>query len=130
MPVLSALAMLFYYFPFTQLSGWHPEFSGKDQIECPAILIEVDGSTDFTVEKINVPTGASEHDNRISFAEVISQSELFSSYVEEYPGKKWHQDEEPDANTSEGFTGVCIRYLFPCTTLYAEGCYRWVEQQF
>ena len=23
MPVLSILEMLFYYFPFTQLSGWH-----------------------------------------------------------------------------------------------------------
>jgi hypothetical protein len=72
MPVLSALAMLFYYFPFTQLSGWHPEFSCEYQMRCPALLIEADGSTDFAVEKVDVSTGASEHDDRISFAEVIS----------------------------------------------------------
>jgi len=48
------------------------KFSREDKTRCPAILIEVDGSTNFAVEKVDVPAGSSEYNNRIGFAEVIS----------------------------------------------------------
>src|SRR5579859_1816028 len=44
----------------------------QDKAWCQALLIEANSSTDFAVEKVDVYTGTSENDNRISFAEVIS----------------------------------------------------------